>query len=411
MSRVTYILFFLGLYLAMQSVQTYAGTVDEETKCLTLRDTFVAGETISISFSNTNNGTPLLFVQNSYSSTLLKATTQNDSFNFTFPDWLAKKTGTVNWTLLLGKKKLLAGTIKIIPNGDEPPLIESYFGPRQILAGDNDYSMLVLVPTDNFDNPLPNNTLIKINQQYNGNIQSSEIKTDYLMAWQNIYSRHREGKVLVSAVCNTTSSKELVTEIYPANADDFEISAERVHNFADGNQLLELYTSRIEDAFGNIISDGTLVEFRVINAEGALLKTYGETINGVAVAKILHPEFSDDWKIKAYITGLAESNELQLSFTSVANNFPVSLSRSNRLLTVGPVKSFINQLVPDGIRVNLMVFKGEKHLTTLSQYTSSGIATFPFEPETFPVGVYQFRIETLGLKKELLEVKLDETVK
>ena len=294
----------------------------------------------------------------------------------------------------------LKSSIEITPNLASKTLLESYLGPPSIQAGNRDYSMLVVVPTDMFDNPLPKNTSVKINEQFLETISTSEEKTNNFIAWKNIYAKEKSGDILVSATCSGTNSKEFTAVIYPSNATNFTINFKRNHSFADGNQLTQLITSTIKDEFGNTISDGTMVDFIIENEKNQLLKTNATTINGIAYAKILHPDYSTTWKVKAYISGLAESNSLNIYYKPVLSNFNVNFSKNNRKITVGPLQSFMNQLIPDGALVKLHIYEAEKLVETKTETSNKGYAIFKLSSEFYTEDNYKFIIETLGISKK-----------
>ncbi len=410
MQRIFYIaLFCFVLVGGPMSIAWAEGNVPPAWQLQTPKKTFVAGQNIALEFTPNGEQAPILFVQTAYGSTLLKAENTTQNCRFAFPAWCSKKAGLVKWRLLFKQQEVLSGDFHILPDTATRPRMESYFGPRQILAGNTDYTMLVVIPTDPMDNPYPSNSTVTIREQFYGQKDSTRVKTQHLMAWKNIYSRSQTGKILVSANCHNSSTQELTSLVFPFTATDFNISSHAMHLYADGNQLLELRTSSITDAFGNVISDGTMVEFIITNSGGYRLKTFGETLNGVAVAKILHPEFPDRWKVKAYIAGLAKSNALELDFTSVLDEIPVTLSQGNRHITVGPLTSFMHQLVPDGVRVKLTLTHATSEVEELEEYTRDGIATFELKPGFYAPGAYNLRIETLGKTQEIIDVNLNET--
>ncbi|MBT8270319.1 MAG: hypothetical protein KJN59_13955, partial [Bacteroidia bacterium] len=173
----------------------------------------------------------------------------------------------------------------------------------------------------------------------------------------------------------------------------------RNHMYADGNQIVTLTTSEILDDFGNVVEDGTFVEFFISTINGGILKTSGATINGIATAQIIHPDQADEWTVKAFVKGMAESNSISFVFQQLFNDFEVSFSEDNRTIVVGPLKSFMDQLIPDGFDVDLAVFNGEEQIQTINKQTLSGEASFKLNPDIFPEGNYMIKIKTAGVEK------------
>ena len=101
------------------------------------------------------------------------------------------------------------------------------------------------------------------------------------------------------------------------------------------------------------------------------------------------------------VTGLAESNELMITYKSVLKDFGVLFSEDNRTITIGPLKSFMNQLVPDGITVKLSIFTEDKLVETMTKTSFEGKAMFYLDPEFYLENQYSFKIEALGISKQI----------
>ena len=133
-----------------------------------------------------------------------------------------------------------------------PNNIESYLGPPSILAGGNQYSMLITIPTDDLDNPLKDFTKILIKRQFLAEEQEEGIYMKNLIGFQNIFSPIKSGRMLISSYVNGLDSKEFSLNIMPATAISFEIAAERNHEYADGNQIVTFSTTKIIDSYNNM---------------------------------------------------------------------------------------------------------------------------------------------------------------
>ena len=371
-------------------------------------DTLVAGTKLILTLEATNNTLPFLFLKNSYGNTLVEAKTDDGQIKFHVPEFFTKKAGLLSWELVLKEFPLQSGEINILPDRNSKPVMENYFGPRQLQAGNDDFSMLVCIPTDTLDNPLPDNTKIQVRQQFENRIDSDEITTSKLMAWENIYAREKTGIILVSADCNNTQSKEMQADISANIPTNYKIQYSRNHDYADGNQITTFTTSKITDRFGNTVADGTLVEFNIENSKSVQLKTYGATINGVASAQMLHPEFPCIWTVKSYINGFAESNETSLVFEATISDFDVKFKDGNRKIIVGPLKSFIDQIIPDGVRVKLSITKEGAKSEIKNEASKNGYATFTLDSDFYKSGNYTIEVQAMGITKEFKQLKLDE---
>ena len=236
---------------------------DNSIELITTKKEFIAGETIILEFRTTQKKTVQLYCSNSYGTTLVTSILNNNKLSFTIPPHFSSKRGVLNWKLITDEKTL-SGIIKIIPN-TKPVSLETYIGPPSIVAGGKDYTMFVVIPTDNLDNPLPQNTAVAIQQQFLSKENKEEIRTNNLIAYKNIYSPLKSGRILLSSASSNLNSKEYTVNIMPAIGTNFKITADRNHNYADGNQITTFSTSVIKDSNNNIISDGSFVDFFIKN--------------------------------------------------------------------------------------------------------------------------------------------------
>ena len=401
MKKAMYILFSLCVLLllafgtAMISNEKTAFALETKAK------TSVAGKPIEFKFySKSESEKPQLFIVHSYGKTLLESTFEKGNYIFKIPKNYVQKTGVVSWFLINGNEKGTNGTFEIVPNDQTETIIENYLGPRTILAGGKEFTMMVTVPTDNFDNPKNENTNVILKYQFLQNVTNLNLKTKDFIAWYDIYSPTKSGKLLVSSQCDTIVTKEIETEIYPNIATNFTIYFTRNHEFADGNQITTYTTSIIKDEFENTVSDGTLVSFIIRTKADLVLKTFGTTINGIATAKILHPDHPDIYTVKGFVTGIAESNPIVIDYKPILATFKYIFSDTNRTMTVGPIKSFMNQLVPDGIKVVVKVYHNDKLTATLQEDSSKGLAKFTFPKDFYTEKTYRFEISTLGVTQK-----------
>ncbi len=358
---------------------------------------FTAGDEIQLKFSSTSKTIPKLYVSNSYGSTVLSATIEEDALIYDLTGIMGNKSGIVNWSFIDSETEL-SGYFYIKPKATVKSL-ESYLGPPSIQAGGTDFAMMVIIPTDELDNPLQDSTLVTINNQFRVSEDSSEVPTRNFLAYKNIYSPERTGRILIGSESLGVTSKEFDLNVLASLPANFSISERRNHMYADGNQIVTLTTSEILDDFGNVVEDGTFVEFFINTINGGILKTSGGTINGIATAQIIHPDQADEWTVKAFVKGMAESNSISFVFQQLFNDFEVSFSEDNRTIVVGPLKSFMEQLIRDGFDVDLAVVNGEERIQTINKQTFSGEASFKLNPDIFPEGNYMIKIKTAGVEK------------
>ncbi|SMC55465.1 hypothetical protein [Cellulophaga tyrosinoxydans] len=399
---ILYILFALGCSSKKEEAPR---TVPIKASLVTQKTNYKAGDSIRLVFTADQQSENIkLHIKNAFGTLLLPYQKQNDQIVFTLPTNFTRKAGLCFWKLIQENETLLKGNIDIIPMTEKGTNMETYFGPRSITAGDNDYSMLVIAPTDVYDNTVSNSTEVTIKTQFLEKISDIKVATNNLMAWYNVRSPRKSGRVLVTALCNGTTSNELTTIVFPANSTDFKIDAIMDHDFADGNQIIKFKSDKIKDEFGNVVSDGTLVTFMIKNQKDAYLYTVGTTIDGVVEARTLHPAAAAEWNIQAYITGASKSNAINVSFKTAIADYEIYFSKGNRNLDIGPLKSFMKQLVPDGILVQLDIYSSTgEFIETKKTTTKKGVSNIFLSPEYLPDGTYKFIIEAVGIKKEIIK--------
>lgn len=374
----------------------------------------IAGNPITLSFKTDGTIKDLkLQVKNAYGNVILETEkASNELITFNIPKNFTRIAGPCRWKLLLNGHTLRNGKFDITTNTLKATYVESYFGPRSVTAGYNDYSMLTISPTDAYDNPLDNGTEVTVKYQFLENINELKITTENFFAFYNVRSTLQSGRILVSSECNGTNSKELATIVYPSNATNFDITASSAHNFADGNQIITFKSDIIKDEFGNMVTNGTLVTFVIKNENDSYLYTIGTTVNGIAEAKTLHPDKATNWEIQAFVTGAAESNTTEFTFNAAIKDYPVHFSKGNRNIDIGPFESFMKQLIPDGLLLQLDIYDTDGIFITSKKTTTKNGACNIFLGEHFlPEGNYQLKLIAAGITKEFTKNIHGDTIK
>ncbi len=363
-------------------------------KLLSLETQYTAGDAIVLRFSNVVTPPPELYVSHSLGTTVVAPKIKNEIVEYHIPQSMTKKAGQMYWRLI-STANSMSGKLQIQPNNSITSL-ETYLGPPSIEAGGKDYTMLVVIPTDLYDNPLKDSTEVQVQHQFLARQYQDRVFTNTLISYQNIYSEIKSGRMLISSECLGLNSKEYDVNVMPAIATDFFISFHRHHDYADGNQVASFETDIIRDQYSNIVSDGTYVDFFIRNSKGNILKTSGTTINGIATAKMIHPDHEDSWDVTAYIEGIAKSKTITLSFRQAVSDFEVAFSEQNSVITVGPIKSFMHQMIPNGLEVRIAIYKDGALIERMSKGTLEGYTTFKLKKDRFPEGAYDMIIETAG---------------
>jgi hypothetical protein len=395
------LIFFQFIILSLTAQETI---IDSTIDLFAGKNKFVAGDKIILETNIEDKRYIQLYCSNSYGSSIVDPIFVNGKLTFEIPSFLAQKRGVLFWKVLT-KKETISGTIRIL-SIKKPVAIESYLGPPSIDAGNVDFTMLVVIPKDSLDNPIRNNSKVIVKHQFLKSEKKETIFTNKLIGYKNIYAPLKSGRIIISSESFGLNSKEFDVNVMPSIATNFKIFMNRNHEYADGNQITTLYTSVIKDQNNNIVTDGSLVEFFITNKYENILKTYGTTINGIAKAKMIHPDYEETWKIKGFLIGIAESNVLEVSYKKALEDYEVTFSKDNRTIKVGLLKSFMNQLMPDGLSVKLSIFKNNILVNELYKESIKGYANFYLDPNIFKNNYYKIIIETAKIKKEFKKVIL-----
>ncbi|MCA0152057.1 hypothetical protein [Winogradskyella vincentii] len=400
MIKSIYISLFVFILICLVSIQTKS--LEDSYVLKSNKSEFIAGEHVQLEFGYNTDSDVMLYCSNSYGSILLDPEISAKILKFNIPDSISKKSGVLNWKLI-AKTNNLQGSINVKPKPSIKSL-ESYLGPPSIEAGGTDYTMLVVIPTDDLDNPMADSTKVQIKHQFLNNEISDTVSTLHGFTYKTINSYKESGRILISSECLDLNSKEYDVNVMPAIPTNFTIKAERIHNYADGNQITTFKTSQIIDRFNNVVSDGTFVTFFITDQNGNKTQTYGSTINGIATAKMLHPDHEEQWSVKAYIEGMANSETITLGFKQAISNFEAALSDDNRTITVGPLQSFMKQRVPDGLFITLSIYKNKVLVNEIQEQSYNGMANFYLSEDEYSNGSYHLEIETAGLSKTLTNI-------
>lgn len=400
MKRGIYIAFLILIWYGCAPEVVRTSSEENQFALVSSKTSYVAGESIQIQFQGNSASPPQLWLNSAFGSSVLQPDLKESLLTFTLPKFFTQKSGECSWTLVHDQKVYAEGKLSIGPHPIKKARIASYLGPRSITAGGDDFTMLVTVPTDHFDNPLADSTRLTIKKQFTSTLEETPIRLKNGIGWTNLHSSQKSGRLLISASLDASTSKELTAIVHPAKAVDFNITYARNHAYADGNQVITFTTGRIKDEFGNTVSDGTLVNFLITDPYGMILQTTGTTINGSAEGKLLHPDKPSTWSVTAYITGAAQSNSISLDFEPALNDFKVSYSGGGRTLTLSELHSFMGQLVPDGIPISLEIHNSAGALLETLRTTSRlGTAQFKISEDFYPKGSYQLTVDVAGIRK------------
>lgn len=410
--RFFIIMLLILIMLGFISSKKYGVSIEEITLSKTTkRNQFTAGDTIELTFEmkafNKNKKispeTIKVYLQSNWTQSVITPIIEGQALLFKIPDFISEKSGVVKWQLFFEDKEILNDYIKISPNSKNKSLLETYLGPESIIAGGKEYTMAISIPTDIYDNLLLDSTQVKTQIVFQETNSNNISFTKNGITWVPIYSTEKTGKLFIGTNTQQSISKEMVVSVTPANPVSFRISEARAHPFADGNEVTYFTTSVIKDSFGNIVADGTLVNFEILSPKGHVLKTSGTTINGIALGKMLHPTRETSYTIKAFVDRIAESPSITVFYKSAIKEIPVKYVKEKKTVFIGPIKTFLNQIVPEGTQVKISLIPDQ---TTILE-TERGMVSLELPEGILPIEGVSIFIDVLGNHKKVILENLE----
>ena len=165
--RLRYLLIIFVFHISCSEKQEDA-TVVENFKSILLNEqrTYTAGEIAALKFEIKGEADIRLMLSNVFGSSTVLPEIDTEGLLFTIPKNYMRKSGPCHWVLLANGKSVNKGSFKIKPKTKSKATLETYFGPRSISAGFQDFSMLISITTDPFDNVFPTGTEVLFKSQF-----------------------------------------------------------------------------------------------------------------------------------------------------------------------------------------------------------------------------------------------------
>lgn len=221
--------------------------------------------------------------------------------------------------------------------------------PKTTVAGSNETSMGIVVPFDRFGNLVRSGTPLTFTVR---RPDETRAKLPAIIqngvGWREIGSGRVAGDTAVTAAVGAAAGVGARLREVPNTAVRVAlVEMEEVFS-ADSRTLVPLQTEPLRDRFGNLLSDGTLVEFIVAGQDGTAYLT-GIIINGVAQTTLQAPLEPQTMRVTARV-GDVESAPLLLEFVQFVEPFVVTLradvDQNALFVESGTLES--GAIVPDG---------------------------------------------------------------
>lgn len=362
-------------------------------------ETAVVGQSIEllVGHEDAPDGMPVfLTMSGSYGHNLLRAKFEQGLAWFKFPPEMTVRSGI---TQLTASADQASGQTSLFILPDQPiEPIQPLIGARSIIADGEHWAMAVVIPFDQFGNPIAEGTPVNMRSLHpQQQLKTYQPKIEHLMAWQRIYSSTSAGRTIISANIGAVHGPEGVLLEIPGWPVPFALYSDPQTLPADGFQLLTLRSDMIRDQHANIMPDGTLVNFVVDGPTGDRRVLPTVTVDGIAETTMQAPLIPGTYTIQAAVYGMA-SDPLVVHFTPgpAVGRFSVRVTpdplNDALLVKAGPITGALDQYVPDGTPAYFsLVDEGGKE-QRLTAVVDTGYATLSLRRILLPSGQYNISV-------------------
>ena len=390
-----------GVPRAVASNATVAITIQAPT-------TISAGSAVEIKVRTTTptaevSSLPVrLLLFGTYGSSVLEAPLVDDAATFALDGALTRFAGQVQLQANWGGAVAQA-TLQIEPGTAGEPLV-TLVGPRSIPADGRHWAMVVTLPQDQFANGVADGTRVTLqilhpsphvisnqgassqetsNQATeklgeSANREVIEVRAAQLLTWARLYSRTTTGRVYLAATTGAAHSMQQSLLVVPGPPAPFTLTADPLQLTADGEQLITVRTSPLQDNFGNLLFDGTAITFVAEEGSGSRRTLPAQLIAGKAMVQLQAPSRPGPVTLRAFVLDQA-SPPLRLDFDEGLALAPitvtVTIGSEEVQLRAGPLLGLLNQDIPDGSEVTFTLQRSGAVAQRITVPSESGFAT------------------------------------
>ncbi len=266
---------------------------------------------------------------------------------------ITRSAGVVEVWVIAGRDQAFVD-VRIDAGAPVEPIVP-LVGPKSIVADGEDHAMVVAVISDRYGNPVPTRSDAVLAARQPGNREAGGIvETTGLVVWRRVFSGTVAGRATITVSLGTIGGPvaDLDEVAGRPTAIDVEVDLSDGAPFrADGRRLHRVSTGQIRDRHDNIVTDGTVVMFRVDEPTGRRLLT-APTIDGRAEARIEAPDVPGTLRVVASSSGV-DSPPLTLDYGAAVDGIPTAVSEQGDrwAVDVGPVRMVDGGWIPDGTEI------------------------------------------------------------
>lgn len=325
---------------------------------------------------------------------------KKDRYTFRIPENFTKKIGWYYVYLKSKQNVILCDSFKIVSD-KEAVKIENFLGHQYLLTNMTTTASIMTNITDKYGNAIGQNDTLDL-YEFKEDKQNLAIR---IPIKQNVGFYYLpqftdEGKYFISTAYKNLKSKLHTLSLASKNAKPFVISYLGYNGLADGYQLIKFKTSEIKDEKGNVIPNGTIVFFKIMDQYGKNTSSYGVSYNGYAETEIVQPSYKTTWTISSGILNIVSSPNITLSFESAIDTIPVKVQKNK--VRIGSLFTKHNYIVPEGTTCNVKILKESKMLYNENKKFESGIITLDLKDYFLKKNVeYDLKLNVLGVEKNI----------
>ncbi len=301
------------------------------------------------------------------------------------------------------RPRVASATVEIEPGPPIDPM-DAYLGPRTVIADGAHFVMIVTVPTDRFGNPVEPGTVVDYTvTRADLEVEQADAPTEHLLSWFEVFSNTVAGRTRIGAQVEQVSGVLPSSTNSDPSSDDGPVTASErtflevagipvAHSLelldavpvADGQALIRARTSVLEDRFGNVLPDGTVVTLDA-DGVGGIRRLNSQTNGGRAEFTYEVPEQPGRVTLKATASGVS-GEPLVLRFEPAVESFNAWMEPQLEtvLVHVGPVRSIRDSYVPEGTvaEVTMTGSNGKEIVRRVDLTLGAGTAFFPSDVDT-----------------------------
>lgn len=318
---------------------------------------------------------------------------------FIIPKELNVQSGIVSLDLFVGGE-CIARHISYISAGTPNNVMEGFIGAKTLITDDEDPAMLVVIPIDTFNNFCEDSTQVIINSIDTRKAERTFTKSTIQGLTYQLYDGLKTtAKTSIGATSSGAFMMEKELKHVPGEPVFFNLRTSNVYPYADGRQTFDVFSSTIRDLHGNIVADGTIIDY-VVNDGTGISKYRSITTNGISNLLLRNPNEEVDLVVYAEVDGVRKSRDIQVSFKPYILNYTVKYNSKNKKISIGPISGSLGQIIPDGTEV-LITIKNKNLSKTSKRQTLEGRIIIELDKFSLDSGEYEVEVDISSNKKSL----------